>query len=155
MCPAVCVCVFLGTHAIVELLSGACLQPRQRTSPCRPQEPIYRSPQCLCDLVEPHLLQYLISLDFGIFAHLWGVKWYRPVSSFHTAFPWWWWGWLSPVTHLLTFQAAASLNCLFIRHSLFFIGDGTWVQRSRSTIIFIMTHDDHWAFCDFVVYSYF
>lgn len=57
-------------------------------------------------------------IRFGTFAHRWGVKWYRTVSSFHTAFPWWRWGWLSPVTHLLTLQAAASLNCLFIRHPL-------------------------------------
>jgi len=43
---------------------------------------------------------------------------YRTVSSFHTAFPSWWWGWLSPVTHLLTLQAAAAFNSLFIRHLL-------------------------------------
>ena len=57
-------------------------------------------------------------IRFGTFAHLWGVKWYRTVSSFHTAFPSWWWGWLSPVTHLLTLQAAAAFNSLFTRHLL-------------------------------------
>ena len=151
-----CLCVcFSGDASSVELLSGAYLQLCQRTSPCCPQEPVCCSPECICDRVEPHLLQYLTSSAFGIFAHWWGVKWYRPVSSFHAAFPWWQWGWSSPVTRLLTFQAAAPLNCLFIRHPLFFIGDGTRVQRSRSTIIFIMTHGDHWAVCDFVVYSYF
>ena len=83
-----CLCVcFSGDALSVKLLSGAYLQLCQRTSPCCPQEPVCCSPECICDRVEPHLLQYLTSSAFGIFAHWWGVKWYRPVSSFHAAFP--------------------------------------------------------------------
>lgn len=63
--------------------------------------------QCVIDLIDLHLLQYLVLSNVWVFAHLLGVKWYAFVSSFSAAFPWLQWGWIS------SHRSVGLLGCCF------------------------------------------
>ena len=112
------------------------------------------SPQSICDLVELHLPQHLVSSNFGSFAHLCSVKWYLTVSSFNAAVPWLRWGRLS------YYMSVGLSGCCFwvpvhkVPPLLYWWWDSgakKWIDCN----LWFMTYDHHLVLYDPLVYSYF